>query len=164
LEPEAVPNPEAIERLKESDVIIVGPGDLYTSIIPILTVNNIQNVLKHSQAKIIYNMNLMTKAGQTTNYTALDHLNDISTYLGRTPDIILVNNSQIPEYITTWYEEHHEHPVTNNLNSTNFTGTIIEEDIIEHNGFTKSSADALTRSILRHDSEKLTKVLLKLIL
>ncbi len=50
----------------------------------------------------------MTKAGQTTDYTAADHLKDISFYLGRAPDVIIVNNGTIPQNILEWYQSHTE--------------------------------------------------------
>ena len=164
LEPEALPNPEAMSRLQNSDFIIIGPGDLYTSIVPVLVVNNIQDVIKNSRAKIIYNMNLMTKSGETTNYKASDHLQDLSYYLGRTPDIVIVNNGEIPKHILEWYAEHEEAPVKNDLDKTTFNGTIIEEDVIDRSPYQKTESDELTRSILRHDCEKMAKILLKEIL
>lgn len=164
LEPKVTPNPEAIARLEESDYIIVGPGDVYTSIIPILLFKDIQNIIKNSKAKIIYNMNLMTKAGQTTNFTATDHITVITKYLGRVPNFVIVNNGTIPEEIVTWYHEHDEKEVANNLEILGYNGKILEGDVIDRHQFSKHSSDSLTRSILRHDSEKLTELLLKIML
>ena len=164
LEPEPNPNPIAIESLENSDVIIVGPGDLYTSIIPVFLVKNIQKTIKKSHAKIIYNLNLMTKSGQTTNYRAFDHVQDIAKYLGKMPDYVVVNNSEVPQNILQWYEDHQETVVVNDLNRENYQGKVISDDIIDRNSFIKQNGDKLTRSILRHDSEKLTGIFLKLIL
>lgn len=163
LEPLVECNPEAKKRLQQSDYIIVGPGDLYTSITPILLVNNIRDVIKKSPAKIIYIMNLMTKAGQTTDYTAYDHLKDITHYLGREPEIVIVNNGLISTEIVEWYKSHTEGPVENNLIANGYKGDIIEGNIIDGNRIDKKNTDELTRSILRHDSEKLTQILLKLL-
>ncbi len=159
LEPTAKPNEEAIKRIHESDFLIIGPGDLYTSIIPILVVDGIQHAIINSNAKIIFFMNLMTKTGQTTNFKAQDFLIDLSKYLGKEPDYVIVNNGEIPKSILDWYASHHESVVENNLDTKFFRGTILKEDLINRNHITKSSADALTRSILRHDSKKLTEVL-----
>ncbi len=164
LEPEALANPDAIDKLQSADYIVIGPGDLYTSIIPVLLVNNIQDVIKNSSAKIIYNMNLMTKSGETTNYKASDHLQDLASYLGRAPDIVIINNGEIPKHILDWYLEHDEKPVENDLDHTTFNGTIIEGDVIDRSPHEKTKSDELTRSILRHDCEKMAKILLKEIL
>lgn len=163
LEPEVEPNANAISRIAESEYIIVAPGDLYTSIIPTLLVPGIKEAIQQSKAKIIYVMNLMTKSGQTTNYTASDHVEDLTQYLGRTPDIVLINNGEIPAEIISWYASHHEHLVKNNLEGSNFQGEVIEADIVDRNVFTSNKADALSRSILRHDSERLTLQLYNLI-
>lgn len=163
LEPAAKPNPQAIRRIEQSDVIIIGPGDLYTSIIPILLTDNVTDAFKATKARIIFIMNLMTKSGQTNNYGALDHLNSLIDNLGRQPDSIIINTGKIPPEILQWYRQHNENPVTNDLRTDGFKGRIIEEDIIDTAQFEKSGSDKLTRSILRHNSQKLAKVLEKII-
>jgi len=159
LEPTAKPNEAAIKRIHESDYLIIGPGDLYTSIVPILIVDGIKQAIMSSQAKIIFFMNLMTKTGQTTGFKAQDFLTDLTRYLGKEPDYLVVHSGAIPQSILDWYASHHEQPVENNLDKNYFRGTILKEDLINRSHIAKSSADALTRSILRHDSEKLTEVL-----
>ena len=67
--------------MKIQILLLAGPGDLYTSIIPVLLVDGIKMHNKKS-SKIIYIMNLMTKSGQTTSYKASDHVNDLVKYLG----------------------------------------------------------------------------------
>ncbi len=163
LDPAVGSNQDAINALKNSDYIVVGPGDLHTSIIPVLLVDGIKETIATSQAKIIYILNLMTKNGQTTNYAASDFLNDITHYLGRTPDFIVAHKGSIPKSIIDWYENYDEHPVKNDLTHENFKGTMIEEDVINRNHIEKSAGDALTRSILRHDTDKLTEILMKII-
>ncbi len=163
LEPEAAVNPDAVSRIRESDYIIIGPGDLYTSIIPVLLVDDLRDEMKQSKAKIIYNLNLMTKTGQTTGYTANDFIHDFEKYIGRTPDYVIANNGEIPASILSWYKSDGEVPVLNNLHENGFQGTIIEEDIISRSHITKSTSDELTRSILRHDTQKLTPILMDII-
>ena len=163
LEPKAAVNPDAVSRIRESDYIIIGPGDLYTSIIPVLLVDNLREEMKKSKAKIIYNLNLMTKTGQTTGYTANDFIQDFERYIGRKPDYITANNGEIPASILSWYKSDGEVPVLNNLHENGFQGTIIEEDIISRSHIKKSTSDELTRSILRHDTQKLTPLLMDII-
>lgn len=163
LDPEVQPNKDAIERIADSDYIIIGPGDLYTSIVPVLLVEKMRNAIEKSNAKIIYILNLMTKAGQTTNYTGKDFLKDITAYLGREPEYIIGHQGSIPKVILDWYASHTEHPVQIDINKDNFKGTIIKDDVISRNYNKASTADELTRSILRHDSDKLTEILMKII-
>ncbi len=161
LEPQIEANPKAIKRILESDVIIVGPGDLYTSIIPILLVKGIRDAVLQSKAKIIYILNLMNKMGQTVNYKGNDYLHDIEHYLGNQPDVTVVNKGDIPTDILNWYKNHDEYPVENDLQLNGYRGEVAEGDLVDKHQFPKTTSDLLTRSILRHDSKKLTELLVK---
>lgn len=163
LEPKVSLNADARARIRESNYILIGPGGLYTSIIPILLTGSLKSELKKAKGKIIYVMNLMTKAGQTTKYTAYDHLADLTKYLGRQPDSIIVNNSKVQPDIIKWYEAHGEHPVLNDLNKNNYKGTIFLENIIEDEHYSPVRGDLLQRSILRHNSFRLAAALMKVI-
>lgn len=157
LEPKGNVNVKATSVIKESDYIIIGPGDLYTSIIPVLLVNGISRTIMNSKAKIIYIMNLMTKSGQTTHYKASDHINDLKKYLGRNPDYILINNSKIPSDILNWYKKYNEVEVINDLAKDSFK--IYSDDLIDNEKIKKNPSDIIYRSILRHDSKKLAVLL-----
>ncbi len=80
-EPSAVANPDALESLFNAHYILMGPGDLFTSIIPNLIVEGIADSIARSQAKKIYICNIMTKPGETTDFTAVDHISEIIKYL-----------------------------------------------------------------------------------
>ncbi len=162
LEPHAEANPKAVSRIIESDYIIIGPGDLYSSIIPVLIVDGIKEALSQSSAKIIYIANLMTKAGQTTNYKTSDHIADLEKYLGKKIDTVIVNNGEIPSDILQWYLNEGEKPVENDLVESEFQGKIIIDDVIDRKTFSQTQADKLVRSILRHDSDKLADSLFEL--
>ena len=164
LKPKVFANPKAISRISQSDYLILGPGDLYTSIIPVLLVDGVKQAILKSNAKIIYIMNLMTKSGQTSNYKATDHLEDMKKYLGKKPDYVLVNNGKIPSGVLEWYLRYHENPVVNNIKDDEPGIKMIQENFTDQKSFIKSKSDQLTRSILRHDSTKLKKILVKIIL
>ena len=159
LEPIVNPNTKAEEAILKADWLIIGPGDLYTSIIPILLVNRIKKVIKRTKAKIIYVLNLMTKSGQTYNYQASDHLGDLKKYLGREPEIVLINDGRPADNILKWYRQHQEKPVNNDLDRNIFSGKIVSGNLINNNLYKKNKADRLTRTILRHDPKKLAKLI-----
>jgi uncharacterized cofD-like protein len=159
--PEVSANKKALERIENSDYIIIGPGDLYTSIIPVFLVKGVKEAFKKSKAKIIYIVNLMTKSGQTHNYKASDHITDLTKYLGKVPDIVLVNNGKIPQEIIKWYLANKEIKVENDLKN-NHQFKIIEEDILDKKKIEKDFSDSLNRSILRHDSKKIAQVFKKI--
>ena len=92
LNPEPKANKEAIKAIKDADIIILGPGDLYTSIIPNFLVKGIKEAIKKSQAKKVYVCNIMTKYGETNQFTAEDFFATLEKYLGKgVIDYFLVN-------------------------------------------------------------------------
>src|SRR5680860_81096 len=92
LNPEPKANKEAIKAIKEADIIIAGPGDLYTSIIPNFLVKGIKEAIKKSRAKKVYICNTMTKYGETNKITAEDFFDTLEKYLGKgVIDYFLVN-------------------------------------------------------------------------
>ncbi len=106
----------------------------------------------------------MTKSGQTTNYTAKNHLEDLQKYTGRMPDIVFINKRKIPESILNWYAKSHESVVVNDISTHKINQNIVIEDFIDTKEVIRQESDALKRSILRHDPNKLAKYILKLLL
>jgi len=155
----------AEKRILQSDVLIIAPGDLYSSVIPIFKFKGIKNAIKKTKAKIIYIMNLMTKSGQTTNYKASDHLFDLEKYLEKKIDRVIINSKPIPKEIIAWYQKEGEKPVKDDLKNFNFSAKIIRGDILDSRFYGKSQnekfVDIKVRSLLRHDSDKLAKILLQ---
>lgn len=151
---------KAIKTIKKSDYLILGPGDLYTSIIPVLLPEGITEAISKFKGKIIYILNLMTKAGQTYNYKASDHLIDLEKYLKRKVDIILINTGLINKEIIKLYKNFNEKVVINDLDQ--FQYQLIKDDLIDNHEYEKDKNDVLFRSVLRHDPDKLAKNLVKL--
>lgn len=160
LTPKGKANIKAIKRIIDSDYIVIGPGDLYTSIIPVLLVNGIKQAFTKTKAKIIFIMNLMTKAGQTAGYSAYDHIKSLEKYLKRKIDIVLLNTGKISKKIINFYKKHREEVVLDDLDNKDYQ--IIREDLIDNKPIEKNKVDIVYRSILRHDSDKLIKVLKKI--
>lgn len=103
LKPEVNASEMATEAIKTADYIIVCPGDLYSSIIPTLLPGGMKESIAKSAAKIILILNIMTKKGETDNYTATDFVEKIESRLGRKAGYILYNNAPIPENILLKY-------------------------------------------------------------
>jgi len=161
-------NPKATRRLAESDIIIAGPGDLYSSIISIALAENFKKSFENTNAKLIYIMNLMTKSSQTYGYGAWEHIRDFQKYFGRYPDVCLVNTAKFPEEMLSRYKEQNEEPVVNNLKENGFKGEIVESDLLDSNTYDESSgaeslASTFAHSIVRHDVKKLEVALKPLI-
>lgn len=154
LKPEAKANPDAVKAIKEADLIILGPGDLYTSIVPNLLVKGIASAIRASKAKTVYVMNLMTKFGQTYNFTAKDHLRVIKTILDDSIDAVIVNNAPLSTHALAIYAKSHEQPVKDDLNGEKGIA-IIRSEVASRRISRKNKSDALVRSLIRHDSQRL---------
>lgn len=88
------PSQEVIRKIKEAEVIIAGPGDLYTNLLPVLIVSGIANTIKKSKAQKIYVTNVANKPFETKNYTIDDYINSIIKHIGFFPfEKILANNN-----------------------------------------------------------------------
>lgn len=163
LNPSAKANQEALAALRAADVIILGPGDLYTSIIPVLLVEGIAEALAESSARIIYIANLMTKRGQTDGYTTTAFCRVMSDYIRpATLHAVLVNDAPLPEDIIARYGTMGEFVVVDDLSSEEGF-QIYRTDLVTQQATQITPGDRLRRSLLRHDSEKLAEAVLKLI-
>jgi len=96
LKPEVNASALAIDALTHADYIIICPGDLYSSVIPSLLPTGVKETIQKSKANIILILNIMTKKGETDNYTAKDFIEKTESYLGRTADYIIANSAPIP--------------------------------------------------------------------
>lgn len=164
LEPHAPANEEAMTAIGKADCIILGPGDLFTSILPNILVDGIKDAMAHAHAhsKIIYVMNLMTRYGQTLQFTAKDHIKQLERYLEPCITHVLVNTTPLPKQALNVYEKTREYPVKDDLGeSSNYT--IVRADIAGDEIMKKSNSDVLIRSLIRHDSDKIANVIVSII-
>ena len=160
-------NPKALERVRNSEYIIAGPGDLYSSIISIALADGFPEALQSSKAKIIFIMNLMTKSSQTMGYGAWEHLTDFKKYFGRIPDVCIINTASVSDAMKKQYEQYSEELVRNNLSEHGYTGKVIATDLLDRTDYvydeSQSLAATFAHSIVRHDIQKLQTVLRSLV-
>jgi len=162
LKPKAQANPDALKAITEADMIVIGPGDLYTSLLPNLLVTDISHALQSSKAQIVYIVNLMTKYGQTMGFSALDHMKALEKYLGTCIDVCITNQTPFPKTALDLYAKSQEYPVVDNLPRNSYY-RVVPADVANTNVVTKAKTDALIRSLIRHDSDKLASVLYALL-
>lgn len=143
------PTPEALTAIEQAGVIAIGPGSLYTSILPNLLVDGIVEAIKESNALKIYICNVMTQPGETTDYTAGDHLQAIYEHIGDNIfDYIVVNKGEGSRELEKRYEEEGAYPV------------IVDTEKIEKYGLEILKQDLLTKSgYIRHDPQKIAQVI-----
>jgi len=161
LQPKAKAYPGAIRAILEADLIVIGPGDLYTSLIVNLLVEGIAEALRKTRGKIVFVLNLMTKYGQTYGFTAKDHIQALERYLGKNClDFVLVNSKPLPEVALKKYKKEQEFPVVDNLKD-NYS-KIIRSDFLSKKETKNIPSDILKRSLIRHDPNKLARIILSL--
>jgi len=162
LTPEAVPNPEALEAIAQADLVVLGPGDLYTSLLPNLLVTGVAKALQQTKAEIVYVLNLMTKYGQTYNFKATDHVKTIESIIGNSLDYVLVNTAPFSRKALGIYAKFHEIPVVHDLPKNSYY-QVLESKLVSNAVYKKSSSDALIRSLIRHSSDRLAQALFGII-
>ena len=104
--------PQVIKSLKEADLIIIGIGSLYTSVIPNLLDKEVVKVLKNSKAKKMYVSNIMTEHGETDNFSVSDCIKQINKYADEPfIDVVLANNEKVKPEILELYKEEKSEPI-----------------------------------------------------
>lgn len=112
LQPNIKATPQALETIRKAELIVIGPGDLYSSIIPNLLVQGISKAIKNSKAKKIYVCNLMTKFGETNGFCVSDFVKTMEKYLGRNViDYVIFNKGNLPQRLLKKYASQKEFPV-----------------------------------------------------
>lgn len=165
LNPSAQANPNAVQAIMDADFIVMGPGDLYTSLIPNFLVDGISAAMVASNAKTIFISNLMTKTGQTDNFSVSDYISEVLKYSRRGHiDYALVNTSIPSGDSLAWYDQSKAFLVTDDINEKSHPSTnVIRGDFISDIKYKSTPADKLKRSLLRHDSTKLATEIMRIL-
>jgi uncharacterized cofD-like protein len=166
LEPSAKANPEAIDAIARADIVVIAPGDLYTSLGPTLIANGYEKALKTTNAKIVYVCNLVTKQGQTADFTVADHAAEIERLAGSPIlDFVLYNNAKPDAKLLERYAKDGEFGVEfdeKELGSKHYQakgGTFLAEGV---ESVKRGDLHAKHRTFIRHDGDKIARALMKI--
>jgi uncharacterized cofD-like protein len=153
LDPTAEATTEAQEAILAADMVVIGPGDLYTSIIPNLLVRGIREAIAQSSARTVYVCNLMTKHGETDNYAASDFLRVVAKYLGDgVLDAALLNYYEsFPTEVLARYGKEHSEPVSIDQRCYQYGIRLMVRPI------------AAAGTLVRHDPDRLAEALMDLL-
>ncbi|MFC4601465.1 gluconeogenesis factor YvcK family protein [Cohnella hongkongensis] len=145
--------PEAVQALQEADAILIGPGSLYTSIIPNLLVPELAEAIVQSDAVKLFVCNVMTQPGETDNYSVSDHLAAVHAHIGHHLfDYVIVNDGEIPPQVESLYAEQGAKAVHLDLEEVTRRGYKVIADKL-----------VLFRTYLRHDARKLSEHIYQLV-
>lgn len=158
--PAVMVNPRAEDALLAADLIILGPGDLYTSILANCVVGGVREAIRHSTARVIYVSNLMTRAGQTSGMGVAAHAAEIERYIGRAPDVLLINTAAFPPDLIKKYAAEDDYPVVDDYEGSAQT---VRTDLLATEIVTTVAGDTLKRSLLRHDPRRLARAIIDLV-
>ena len=154
LEPAAPPAfPAAVEAIVGSDLVLLGPGSLYTSIMTNLLIPGITAAVHDTRGRVVLPLNLMTQPGETDHLDALAHLEAVEKFAGRgVVDVVLVNSAPIPEEHLYAYREEGAEPVK------------VDPAAIRARGVEVVEGDLLAEGpLVRHDPAKLSRAILDLV-
>jgi uncharacterized cofD-like protein len=146
LDPPVPATPRARKALERADRVLIGPGDLFTSIIPCLLVDGISDAIRSCDGEVIYICNVMTKQGETDGFSASDFIRQVHHYLGRRVDAVVVNSfspAQYPPDLLKRYKEQGSEPVIADLEAIrNLVPRVMFGPV------------ASTEVLIRHDAER----------
>lgn len=148
LEPAVTVLPRASKALARADKVIIGPGDLYTSIVPCLLVDGVAEALRSCEGELVYVCNVMTKHGETDHYGAADFVRTIHRYLGRRVDTVVVNTSEPQAQVAARYADEGAFPVPPELDQL--------RAMVPH---VIAGAFMMAESLVRHDAERVVLAL-----
>ena len=145
---------DALYAIKDADCIIMGPGSLYTSILPNLIIEEIAREVKSSEAMKIYVSNIMTQPGETTGFKLSDHIKAIEKVCGKgCINVVIANNGFVPDSYFEKYKNDGQEKVEMDINNISRHITVVEEDLVD-----------FTKGFLRHNTQKLAQVIMEIIL
>jgi len=163
--PKITANPRAIEAIKKADLIVIGPGNHYCSILPNLIIKDFSQAIRESKAKVIYNCNLTNKKGHTENFDVDDFVESINKYIGRDRvNYVLFNSKNPNQNLIARYEKQEGVRALVHFNQAKNPARkfkLIKGDFLSRNQPNYSKADKLAskRAFIRHDSDKLAKAI-----
>ena len=152
---DVIPPSQTIKAIRQADLIVIGPGSLYTSILPNLLVPRLGYEVCNAKAKKVYICNLMTQAGETLNYSASDHVRTIYEHMRcACIDTILVNNEEVPPDIKLRYKEEFAQPVHFDVAKLLDLGLqVVQEQIMTYED-----------NYIRHDTKKVADILYEMLM
>jgi len=165
LVPNAVANPTALQAIEQADLVIIAPGDLYTSLGPLLVIDGVGEALRKSNAIAVYVSNLVTKQGQTEGFSVADHADEIERFAGGPFLDYVLYNKQVPDKeLAARYEAENAYLVEDNLAQLSkkhymaVSGEFLGPIAVAH----KADSLPVTRSLIRHDSAAVAGALIGL--
>lgn len=156
-EPKGYISEDAKNAILNADLILLGPGDLYSSLLANCVIDGVSAAILQSKAQFVYAANLMTRPGQTHGMTACDHVREVQKYVGKMPDTVIINTGTVPEHLLKRYADMHQFPVVDDCDDIDTH--IIREDLLDSQEVLKKKGDVLQRSLVRGNGDKYAQLI-----
>jgi uncharacterized cofD-like protein len=157
LSPKAELNPKVALAIRQADMVVFGPGSLYSSLIPNLLVPGLVEALQSAHARTVFIMNLMNRRGHADGFNHAHYVEELEKFAGgRFIDIVLYNTGTLPTKLLQRYEKQGS-PVLPNANKDTQDVCYIGTDIVSTSVEKKKKGDLVERTFIRHDSDKLAR-------
>jgi len=148
--PDAAPVGRALDAIAAADLILIGPGSLYTSVLPNLVIKPLAEALRGARGLRVYICNVMTQPGETDGFTAQDHLEAIIEHAGLVVDVMVINGLRPSESILSAYAEQNQLPVQADTEAIRELGiTPFFGDIIAEGNYVRHDSQALAETVFR---------------
>lgn len=147
-------NPKALRAILAADLVVIGPGDLYTSLLVNFLVKGVAEAIQQTKAKVVFILNIMNKHGETDGFKASNYLQELFQYAKSRGiiDYLIINKSQFPKDLLEKYQEEKAFPVeVDLLKVKKMVPKVIRADL------------TLQETLLRHDPEKLARAIISLL-
>lgn len=152
---------EAADAISNADLILLGPGDLYASLLANCVIEGVSEAIRASKAEFVFAANLMTRPGQTHGMSAKEHVAEVARYVGQMPDYVVINTGKVPPHLLEKYALAFQFPVVDDCDS--LTCKIIRDDLLSSDEVVKRKGDVLQRSLVRGDGDKFAALLMSLL-
>lgn len=165
LEPQSTANPKAVEAIMKADIVVMAPGGLYNSLLPIYSVKGIVGALKQTNAQVIFVAHLVNKPHQTAGWHVADYVSRLEKSVGRgTIDAVLYNIDKISDELLQKYAAEGEYPISiSRARFMQLPTPAYGARLLSHEHNTQNEADtAIRRTLIRHDPERLATQILKI--
>ncbi len=148
LEPMARANPVALDAIRESDAIVLAPGDVFTSLVPNLLVDGVAEAIGHARGKLVVAVNLMTKYGETWGWSASRHVEELTRRCAREPDLVLVHTGSLPDGRLGEYAREGASPVVDDLPVGGSGPEILRADVASRNPLIRHDPEATANALV----------------
>lgn len=158
--PEGTVSAAAAAAIRKADILVLGPGDLYSSLLANCVIKGVPEAIQEMKGQFVFISNLMERPGQTCGMSARACVDEVARYVGRHPDVVILNNAPLPADLLAYYADTEEtYPVQDDADAC--PSRVVRFDLLAREAHSKHTHDVIARSLIRHDADALAQAILR---